>query len=63
MKTMSEAAALADKKGIVLEHSLKGVYKTKQIWYRYSEGSNWFWFATSWTKALKRLKELGRKSI
>lgn len=63
MTTMSDAVALADKKGIVLEHSIKGVYKTKQIWYRYSEGNCWLWFATSWTKALKRLKELGRKSI
>tara|TARA_B100000579_G_scaffold438049_1_gene471413 strand:- start:2526 stop:2717 length:192 start_codon:yes stop_codon:yes gene_type:complete len=63
MKTMNDAMALAKQKGIVLEYAKKGIYAKKQIWYRYDEGINWFWFATSWTKALKRLKELGRKTI
>ena len=63
MKAMNEANELADKKGIVLEHEMKGVYKKKQIWYRYDDGEHWLWFATSWTAACKRLKELGRKKI
>lgn len=61
---MNEANDLAKKKGIVLEYDKKGIYnKKKQIWYKYDDGNQWLWFATSWTAACKRLKELGRKKI
>jgi hypothetical protein len=63
MKVKDEALELADKKGIELEEDMKGVYKKKQIWYKRAESANWLWFAESWTKAHKRLKDLGRKKI
>jgi hypothetical protein len=63
MKAMNEAVEIADKKGIVLEFSKRGTHTKKQIWYRYADGKNWLWFATSWTKANKRLKDLGRKIL
>lgn len=63
MKAMDEALALADKKGITLEESKRGVYEKKQIWYRRSGVTTWLWYATSWTKAHQRLKDLGRKLL
>jgi len=63
MKAMNEANELAEKKGIILECDMKGVYTKKQIWYKYAADGSWLWFASSWTAARKRLTELGRKKI